>query len=139
QAYTILVIAALLGSVFTSAQAQSDRLITASVPFNFVIKESALPAGEYVLALVRIGGSDAVRIQSADGHITRFVLTRFAKAIASRGEAKLVFNRYGDQYFLSQVWGLGDSMQQVAKPRAEHRFEKSATERSNVSIAAVNK
>jgi hypothetical protein len=139
QAYTILVIAALLAPVFTSAQAQSDRLITASIPFNFVIKDRALPAGEYVLALVRIGGSDAVRIQSADGHITGLVPTRFAKAIASQAEPKLVFNRYGDQYFLSQVWGLADSLQQVAKPRAEDRVAKSATERSNIPIAALNK
>ena len=139
QAYAILLIAALLATVLTSAQAQSDRLITASLPFNFVIKDRALPAGEYVFALVQLGGSDAIKIQSADGHITGFVPTRSARAKASQAEPKLVFNRYGDQYFLSQVWGLGDSMQQVAKPRAEDRVAKSATERSNVSIAALNK
>jgi hypothetical protein len=136
QAYAILVIAALLATVLTSAQAQSDRLITASVPFNFVIRDRALPAGEYVLALVQLGGSEAIKIQSADGHITGFVPTRFAKAIASQAEPKLVFNRYGDQYFLSQVWGLGDSMQQVAKPRAEDRLAKTEAEKKNLSIAA---
>lgn len=137
QAYTLLVIAALLATVFTSAQAQSDRLIAANVPFNFVIKDRALPAGEYVFALVQIGGSDAVKIQSADGHITAFVPTRSARTKASQAEPKLVFNRYGDQYLLSQVCGLEDSTtQQLAKPRAEERLAKSATERSSVSVAA---
>ena len=137
QAYTILVIAALLATVFTSAQAQSDRLIAANVPFNFMIKDRALPAGEYVFALVQVGGSDAVKIQSADGHITAFVPTRSATAKASQAEPKLVFNRYGDQYFLSQMYGLEDSTtQQLARPGSEDRLAKSKTERSNVSIAA---
>jgi hypothetical protein len=137
QAYTILVIAALLATVFTSAQAQSDRLIAANVPFNFMIKDRALPAGEYNFALVQVGGSDAIKIQSADGHITAFVPTRPAKAKASQAEPKVVFNRYGDQYFLSQVCGLEDSTtQQLAKPRAEERLAKSAIEQRNVSVAA---
>ncbi len=137
QAYTILVIAALLSMVFTSAQAQSERLIAADVPFNFVIKDRALPAGDYAFVFVQVGGSDAVKIQSADGHITAFVPTRSARTRASQAEPKLVFNRYGDQYFLSQVCGLEDSTtQQLAKPGAEDRLAKTSTERSNVSIAA---
>ena len=140
QASNILVIAALLATVLTSAQARSDRLITASVPFNFVIKDRALPAGEYVFALVQLGGSDAVKIQSADGHITAFVPTRSAGTKALRAEPKLVFNRYGDQYSLSQVCGLEDSTtQQLAKPRPEDRLATIATERSNVSIAVHKK
>lgn len=135
--YTILVIAALLATIFTSALAQSDRLIKASIPFNFVIKDRALPAGEYVFALVQLGGSDAVKIQSADGHITSFVPTRSARAKASQTEPNLVFNRYGDQYFLSQVYGLDESkMHQLAKPRSEVRLAKAAAQKKNVSIAA---
>jgi len=140
QSYTILVITALLVIVFTSAQAQSDRLIAANVPFNFVIKDRALPAGEYLFALVQIGGSDAVKIQSADGHITAFVPTRSAREKVSRTEPTLVFNRYADQYFLSQVYGLEESTTlHLAKPRAEEQLAKRATERSNVSIAAHKK
>ena len=71
--YINVAIATLLVAAFSSVQAQSGRLINANVPFNFVIKERALPAGQYVFALVQVGGSDAVRIQSADGHITAFV------------------------------------------------------------------
>jgi hypothetical protein len=140
QAYTILVIAALVATVFTSAQAQSNTLIAANVPFNFVIKDRALPAGEYVFALVQFGGADAVRIQSADGHITAFVPTRSAKSKPSQAEPALVFNRYGDEYFLSQMCGLEDSTtQQLAKPRAEDRLAKTPAEKKNVSIAAYKR
>ncbi len=137
QAYTILVIAALLATAFTSAQAQSDRLIGANVPFNFMIKNRALPAGEYVFTLVQVGGSDAIKIQSADGHITAFVPTRSTRVKGLQTEPKLVFNRYSDQYFLSQVVGLEDSVtQQLANPRAEDRLAKTSAEKKNLSIAA---
>ncbi|HXI90929.1 MAG TPA: hypothetical protein VNO24_13005 [Blastocatellia bacterium] len=137
QAHSILIIAVLLATVSISVAAQSDRLIVANVPFNFVTKDKALPAGEYVFELVQLGGSDAVKIQSADGHITVYVPTRSAKAKVSQAEAKLVFNRYADQYFLSQVCGLEDSTtQQLAKPRAEDRLAKTEAEKKNVSIAA---
>ncbi|MFY9553080.1 MAG: hypothetical protein WAV20_10485 [Blastocatellia bacterium] len=140
QTYTILAIAAVLATVFASAQAQSDRLIAAKVPFNFVIKDKALPAGEYLFALAQLGGADAVKIQSADGRITAFVPIRSANAKASQAEPKLIFNRYGDQYFLSQIYGLEESAtQRLAKPRAEDRLATSTTERSKVSIAAQKK
>jgi hypothetical protein len=139
QADTILVIAALLATVFTSAQAQSDRLITANVPFNFMIKERTLPAGEYVFALVKFGGSDVVKIQSADGHITALIPTRASRTKNSE-EPRLVFSRYADQYFLSQVFGVEDStVQTLATPRAQERLAKSSTERTAVSIAARKK
>jgi hypothetical protein len=138
QAYSLLAIASLLATVLVaSARAQSDSLIAANIPFNFVIKDRAFPAGEYTLTLVQVGGSDAVKIQSVDGHITAFAPTRSARAELSNAEPKLVFNRYGDQYFLSQVCGLDDSTtQQLTRPRSEDRLAKSTTERSNVSVAA---
>jgi len=138
QACSFLAIASLI-AMFSVAptQAQTNRLIAASVPFNFVIGDRTLPAGEYIFMLVQTGGSDTVKIQSTDGHITAFVLTRASRVKVSQAEPKLVFNRYADQYFLSQVHGLEESTtQQLARPRAEDRLVKMAAEKRNVSIAA---
>lgn len=138
QAYIVLVFAALLATVFTSAQAQSDRLIAANVPFNFVIKNRALPAGEYVFALVKLGGSDAIKIQSADGHITAFIPTRSATAARDHVEPKLVFNRYEDQYFLAQVFGLDENaLQQVSQSRAEKELARAATGARQTEVSVV--
>lgn len=137
QVYINLAIATLLVAAFSSVQAQSDRLITANVPFNFIIKDRALPAGEYVFALVQVGGSDAVKIQSADGHITAFVPARSARTKGSHQEPKLIFNRYADEYFLSSVYGIEESsFQNLATPINEWRLSKASTERTNVSIKA---
>ena len=121
QASIVLVFAALLATVSMSVQAQSDRLIGANVPFNFMIKDRALPAGEYVFALVKMAGSDALKIQSADGHITVFVPTRSARARQNQIEARLVFNRYEDRYFLAQVHGLDGRRLAAVEPIARRK------------------
>jgi hypothetical protein len=93
-----------------------------------------------LFAIVHLGGGSAVKIQSADGHITAFVPTRAAKAKASQSEPNLVFNRYGDQYFLSQICGLEESTtQHVARARAEDQLARRAAEPRKVPIAAHHK
>jgi len=140
RAYSILAVAALFATVLTPARARSEKLISANVPFNFFIRDRALPAGEYLFAIVQLGGGDAIKIQSADGHITAFVPTLAAKAKASKSEPNLVFNRYGDQYFLSQVCGLEESAtQNLARARAEDRLARRAAEPRKVPIAAHDK
>ncbi|MFY9609688.1 MAG: hypothetical protein WAU45_13860 [Blastocatellia bacterium] len=138
QAYIVLVLAALLATVSTSVQAQSDRLIAANVPFNFKIKDRALPAGEYVFALVKLAGSDAIKIQSADGHITAFIPTRSATARQNPIEARLVFNRYEDQYFLAQVFGLEENaLQKLSPSRAEKELARAATAGRRTEVSVV--
>jgi hypothetical protein len=49
-----------------------------------------------------------------------------------RTKTKLVFNRYGDQYFLSQIWEEGNLMAtQLTKTSAERKAAKDA--RSNIA------
>jgi len=143
QITSLLAIAILLTTFSaTTARAQSDHLIAASIPFNFMIKDRVLPAGEYLFAVVQIGGANTLKIQSADGHITVFLLTRPASVKATKDEPKLVFNRYENQYFLAQVYGVEEgALQQLARPRAEEMLTKnaSAPERSRVTVTAHRK
>src|SRR5262249_31797160 len=125
QAYTTLMIAVLIATAFSSAQAQSAWLIKANGPFNSVSSARTLPAAQYVVELGHISGSEAIKIRSADGNITAFAPARSERAKASN--AKLTFNRYESQFFLSQVDGLEATGTQVlAKPRVEERLIDSA-------------
>lgn len=139
QAYKILVAAGLLAlfSVAPTTHAQIGGVIVARVPFSFSIREKTLPPGDYIFAVVQIGSSDALKITSADHHTVVVVPSRPAQAKSTNALPKLVFNRYGDRYFLSEVYGLDDaSAQQVARNREEDRLAKSASERAVVSVAA---
>jgi hypothetical protein len=120
-----------------SVQAQSARLLVANVPFNFYVKGKALPAGAYRIEATQVGGSVALKIQSADGQITAIVPARLATAKAIHPESRLVFNRFGDQYFLSQVLGFEENATYaLLKSRAEEALAKSgsAPGRETVSI-----
>jgi hypothetical protein len=116
---TIMVVAGL------SAQAQSDRLLVANVPFNFYVDDKALPAGKYRVEAIQMAGCNALRIQGADGRVTVFVPTRLASAGPNQSGSGLTFNRFGEQYFLSQVFGLEEkAVHKLSRSRAEEALAK---------------
>ena len=90
--------------------AQSSREQTANIPFSFTVADKTFPAGEYrVERLNPSSDKAAIAVKSADGHLTKIVLTTPVQAGGEvRESAKLVFNRYGQQYFLAQVWTAAD-------------------------------
>ncbi|HEX5734743.1 MAG TPA: hypothetical protein VF131_18065 [Blastocatellia bacterium] len=138
QVYSIFAISVLLlAASVIPANAQAARLIGANIPFNFVVKDKVLPAGDYILEPIQVGASQALKIQSADGHITAIVPVRSVGTKAIGDDSKLVFNRFGDQYFLSQVFGLeGRASYALHKSSAEERLakEKGGSKRDVVSV-----
>lgn len=94
----------------SSAQAQTvAREQTVNIPFSFVVGDKTFAAGSYTVARVnpRTDPSPLV-IKSEDGRAKKLVLTTSVRASKAQGAARLVFNRYGDQYFLAQVWTQSD-------------------------------
>jgi hypothetical protein len=111
---TIAIAVALLA--VTAGYAQSKLI--ADIPFEFAIGQKVLPAGEYTVnpgaapGVLVIGGRDAS------------VFTQTIPSSTNSGTvpgSKLVFNRYGNTYFLSQVWN--------AENQRGYRLPKSKTER----------
>ena len=99
------------------ANGQAGTQIRASVPFDFIVTEKTLRAGDYD---VGVGSSGAVAIQNASGD--KVFRLSHARNRVDDGDmiAKLVFHRYGNTYFLSQVWLAGESTgQELPKSRQE--------------------
>jgi hypothetical protein len=93
-----------------SIHAQSSREQRANIPFSFTLADKSFPAGEYrVQRLNPSSDKAAIAIKSADGHLTKIVLTTPVLSPETRENARLVFNHYGDQYFLAQVWTPADN------------------------------
>ena len=95
-------IVALLAVTLANAQTAVPAL-SADIPFAFEMRGVTLPVGEY-----RINFSENrtwFAIRSVDSKEAAMGLTFTVDPTAnSANEAKLVFNKYGDRYFLSQVW-----------------------------------
>jgi len=92
--------------VAVSARAQASSPLLANIPFQFVVRDQTLPAGEY--RIEQLSSNSVLLIRSTDGHTSTIVMTMAALANDWQSESKLVFNRYGDQYFLSQIWTAGN-------------------------------
>ena len=112
---TVITLVALL--VGTSAYAQTASTVKASIPFDFRIGNESLPAGVY--AVSNIYGA-RVTLRSLDGRKTVVLMTNDIQANHAPADGKLVFTRFGELYFLSQIWTAGEEVgRTVIKSNAE--------------------
>jgi hypothetical protein len=107
----------LLISVPTSAQ----TIAIATIPFDFTVGQTQMPAGTYEISpLAR------ATIVIRDSKTSKSVATLFRPEQARSGDStsKLVFNRYGDKYFLSQVKrGFGGGVMQLPTSKLEREVQ----------------
>jgi len=131
---TVMMIIA--ASVSANAQTLQYRL-TANIPFDFSAAGEKLPAGKYWIKRAQTGDGDmVVQISSVDGqsNVTRLTIPVSAKQPVKNG--MLVFNRYGNEYFLSEIWPAGGATgRELHKSRAERDLARKA---KDSGVAAVN-
>jgi hypothetical protein len=89
----------LLSAVSASGQAPSSLLV--KVPFSFTVEHQQLPAGEYRIQAI---APKSLSVRSTDGKYLATVLTMPVKGKAPETNGAIVFHRYGNKYFLAQVW-----------------------------------
>lgn len=100
-----------------SAQAQTPSRAEVTVPFDFSAGTAKFKAGVYTVK--RSTGTTLV-IRSLDGKTK--ALLNAPLTVGSRDAEpgqRLVFNKYGDQYFLSQIWLTVDFGRQLFPSNGE--------------------
>src|SRR6267154_4256737 len=102
RSFTVLSLLLMVTAV--TASAQSERIRVINIPFNFIVDQKTLPAGEYTVEPNRKDSDRVWLIQSSDGHAGVLVMTMLSHASKTQEKVKLVFHQYGAQYFLSQIW-----------------------------------
>jgi|ERR1700678_3313387 hypothetical protein len=97
-----------------AVQAQ-DKTVKANVPFSFYMGKSAMPQGAYRVDEFSHGA--VVCLKSADA--VNAVTTHEIAGKKKVEPARLVFHRYGDTYFLAEIWTGDASVGQAlaASPR----------------------
>jgi len=103
----------------SSSQTKSGDT-TVTVPFSFVVANQELPSGRYIVASIAQG---VLRIFTPHGQgVAVPVHTTEGKGPEDSG--KVVFHRYGNTYFLSEVWTPGSDIgKQVFRSKAEKEVE----------------
>ena len=131
-------IAMILGLVVVAgasvAQAQIIGRLKSDIPFSFYVRNRLMPAGDYTIAELN-PGSGMMEIRSADGKSAAMFLTINKQEKDTRTPSELIFHKYGDKAFLSEIVEQGEmDGAEVVKSKMEKRLEKAAREKE-VSIA----
>jgi len=126
-----LYVAVLLAAVSMAQTKRGD--VMADIPFPFVVAGQTLPAGHYILSPAT---DSALRIQGS-AHQGTFVPTNITQRSASDSSCKVVFHRYGDSYFLSQIWVTGEARgRELIRSRAERELAAKTAAMENTVVAA---
>jgi hypothetical protein len=108
----------------TSAFAQAKSPLQANIPFNFIVGGKTLPAGTYILERIdRQTIQETVLIRSADGRASGMVRMMPGQTKSVQAQARLIFNRYGERFFLSQLVAPGGDLE-LPKSRIERALER---------------
>jgi hypothetical protein len=112
----IALLAAIVNVAIATASAQN--IAKANIPFNFRVGTAPMPAGEYRIKPAQDG---VVWISSVDGKSSAVLLAQTNDGTSA--PAKLVFNKYGDHYFLSELLKAnGDPEMTFSQSKLEKRL-----------------
>jgi hypothetical protein len=99
-------------------QAQRSSSVEVNLPFDFIAGKATLKAGRYS---IRKFSGNVLSIRSEDGKRIMVDAPLTVGSRDSKAGARLVFNQYGDLYFLSQVWLNPETGQQLFPTKEENK------------------
>ena len=117
-------IVSLLSLVLMGSAVAQTIHVRANIPFNFSVGMSSLPAGAYEINSLT-GNSHALVLMAREGGARAIVNSNCEERVKVAPKTKLVFNRYGSQYFLAEIWREGStSGSQLPKSGREKELAK---------------
>lgn len=116
----VLVVA---GLTATHAQAQ-ERAVRVNVPFAFEEGSSHMKPGVYTIGL-----QDGNLLSIRGSSNSSFAMVQPEESARPAETGKVVFHRYGNRYFLRQIWIAGDNVHlDCHKSRAEKELQIASNE-----------
>jgi hypothetical protein len=98
----ILVLTLTMLPLLATAQSNSTQKIVAQVPFEFSVGSKIVPSGEWIVQPATMDGRVLV-IHNSAASVGLFSPASLVEAKKTAGNYTLVFNRYGNRYFLTGV------------------------------------
>jgi len=115
-----------------TVSAQVSNGVKADIPFAFTIANQTLPAGQYTVHKLNDLGSLTV---TGKGSGSAMIQSHRVVSSTPQKLTKLVFHKYGDRYFLYQIWVQGeDTGRELAKTPLEREL---ASNRQPNSVAVL--
>ena len=112
----------LLAGAFVTVQAQSVTQFTVDVPFGFTLHNQDLPAGKYHIHIRRQGLADHLRVSHAETKKSVIIFALPKETPTTTSKSKVIFRRYGNRYFLGEIWPMWGSGHEIARSKMERRL-----------------
>lgn len=130
----VLLVLAMFSLVASSLPAMTAATsVKANIPFDFMVGNEKMPAGEYLIERHAFPSSLVVMNVETGARIAVYTTPM---QISDREGTTLVFHKYGDRAFLTQVksgaWGVGQEL-----PRTKLERELSAKAKAERVIAGA--
>jgi hypothetical protein len=120
---SLITLAAVVALASVTGYAQSSG-IRVSVPFEFAVGQAVFPAGDYTVRAATSAG--LVRLQAANPSSGGYVHANRAVRDNTQEQPTMVFNRYGNNYFLARIWWAA-SADGLEFPRTKTEIELAKT------------
>jgi hypothetical protein len=114
-----------------TAKAQTTHM-KVTMPFEFTAGNVQLPVCEYKVTALGPWGGQPLSVHNVNSNAESVVVSNSCRSQKPSTDAKLVFYRYGHQYFLAEVWNrnsFADSQLQI-NPRQTELANKSIERQS---------
>ena len=106
--------------------------IHASIPFDFIVSGKTLPAGTYEIRRITDSPDSLIIRNVTINHDLATFLTDPVQARARMNHGELIFNRYGDTYFLSRIWDGGEPTgRELPTSRQERQLKREVASNSH--------
>jgi hypothetical protein len=116
----LLTLALALPLLMTAAASAQTIHMRVTVPFNFIVAGATLPAGEYEIQSVG-AAENLLSIHNRNWSAGIVVFSNSSESLSSSSNTKLVFHRYGDRYFLSELWVRGQRSGHQVPPASREK------------------
>jgi hypothetical protein len=110
----------------TQAHAQIIGDLEASIPFQFYVGDTKLPAGEYRIRMLDDSDLTVMQISSVDGSASAVFPVEQAEKNSGPTKSELIFHKYGNRHFLAKLF---DQDNPDGSQVVESNYEKKSVKR----------
>jgi len=132
-----LILIAMFASASVSTRAQTAYGVRADVPFDFIVGDKTIPAGHITAHGVTADMAGPLAISNLDQGELVLRAGRPVLATDTSDQCKLVFHRFGNRYYLAQIWIPGYKAWEVVKSKEERSLERELRAVKNFKPAPV--
>ena len=127
-------------TVATAYAQMPGTTLRVTIPFAFSVSGKILPAGEYEIRRITDEPQGLIISSLADRHERAMFQTIPVEARKVPSRTEIVFHRYGDSYFMSEVFSAGQNGRELLPSRQERLLRRemasNKTEAETVALAA---